>query len=622
MAATINIPWNEFEAVLLVEACQKVISGEAPKSEIIPELSQRLRERMIRQGAEISDTYRNENGIALQLSAMQYIMTHGEVGLSGGSALFVKMANLFSEDRTAFDSKLATAKKIYPSVKLVDGYDIPETKAAVLEDNHSVTYGLTSEEQNVSKDAGDNPFKRVLLKHFPKGYRLNSAIEDARFKRFFEEEFGASLDTSIKWSGIIKNFGIQHENKIYFPECMLSAEIRDRIQLYILSHFETNDYIYYDAILNVFADEIVDSQIFDRDTLREYLKNFDIYGWDYRTFYITKNNLVEVNQEQDIIEFVKLHGGIVTDDEIFEEFHFMPHKYVGMCVGRNNRTLISCGRGLRFHIDNYRINQNEVDGIGVIINSSLQSVGYISCSELIASVRIKYPAIINDNLDFGTLGFRNVVYSLFADKYSFCNNIISLKDEAIDTERVFVDFCRAHKTFTLDEVSLLADDLGTIIYFDTLSNYCVRVSQDKFVSKENVIFDVLSTDRAIENYCKGDYIPIQEIDTFVAFPYCPYTWNNFLLESYVASFSNQFKLMHPRYNKYCTSGVVVKRNSTFDDFNDVIIDAVACSNIALTEKEVLDFLAEKGYIARRRANFITEISLIDKAATLRDKKKK
>lgn len=620
MAATINIPWNEFEAVLLVEACSKVISGEAPKSELIPELSQRLRARMIRQGAEISDTYRNENGIALQLSAMQYIMTNGEVGLSGGSALFVKVANLFSEDRAAFESKLATAKKIYPPVKLVDGYDMPKARAEVLEDNHSVTYG--SADQENPTNSRDNPVMRVLLKHFAKGFRLNSAIEDARFKRFYAEETGVSLDTDIKWGDIIKSFGIQHGNKVYFPECMLSVETRERIQLFILSHFESNGYIYYDAILDSFSDDLVDSQIFDRDSLRSYLKHYDIYGWIYKTLYITKNNLVEVNQDQDIIEFVRLHGGIVRDDEIFDEFRYMPHKYVDMCVGRNNRTLISCGRGLRFHIDNYRINQIEIDGIGEIINTSLQSVGYISCSELIASVRIKYPAVLNDNLDFGTLGFRNVVYSLFTDRYSFYNNIISHKDEAIDTERVFADFCLTHQSFSLEEVSLLADDLGTLIYFDTLSKYCVRVSQNKFVSKDNIIFDVHATDSAIENYCKGDYIPIQDIETFVAFPYCSYKWNNFLLESYVASFSNEFKLIHPRYNKFSTSGAIVKRNSTYNNFNDVIIDAVACSNIALTEKSVLDFLAEKGYIARRRANAITELSLIDKATSLRNKKKK
>lgn len=622
MAATINIPWNEFEAILLVEACSRVISGEVSKSEIIPELSQRLRERMLRQGVEISETYRNENGIALQLSAMQYIMSNGEVGLSGGSALFVKMASLYSEDRAVFESKLATANRIYPPVKLVDGYDILEEKAIVLEDSHPVTYGSTPDNHDLPLNNKDNHVMRVLIKHFAKGYRLNSAIEDARFRRFYAKEIGTDVGSEVKWGDTIQNCGIQHENKVFFPECMLSNEIRDSIQLYILSHFESNDYIYYDAILDSFSDELVDSQIFDRDTLREYLKHYDIYGWNYRTLYITKSNQVEVDQDRDIIEFVRLHGGIVTDDEIYEEFHYMPQRYVEMCVGRNNRTLISCGRSLRFHIDNYRINQNEIDGIGEIIESSLQSVGYISCSELISSVRIKYPTVINDNMDFGTIGFRNVVYSLFVDRYSFYNNIISPKDKAVDTERVFADFCQTHKAFSLDEVSFLADDLETLIYFDTLSKYCVRVSQDKFVSKENILFDVPSTDRAIENYCKGDYIPIQDVDTFVAFPYSSYKWNNFLLESYVASYSNEFKLIHPRFNKYCTTGAIVKKTSSFDDFNDIIIDAVANSNIALTETNVLDFLAENGYIARRRANVITELSLLDKAEALRTKKKR
>ena len=93
MAATINIPWNEFEAVLLVEACSKVISGEASKSDVIPDLSCRLRERMINQGLEVNDTYRNENGIALQLSAMQY-NDKWRKWIAWRKCLFTKMATL------------------------------------------------------------------------------------------------------------------------------------------------------------------------------------------------------------------------------------------------------------------------------------------------------------------------------------------------------------------------------------------------------------------------------------------------------------------------------------------------------------------------------------------------
>ena len=34
---------------------------------------------------------------------------------------------------------------------------------------------------------------------------------------------------------------------------MLAADVRDKIQLYIVSHFESSDYIYYDAILDKFS---------------------------------------------------------------------------------------------------------------------------------------------------------------------------------------------------------------------------------------------------------------------------------------------------------------------------------------------------------------------------------
>ncbi len=87
---------------------------------------------------------------------------------------------------------------------------------------------------------------------------------------------------------------------------MLTADVRYKIQSYISSHFESSEYIYYDAILDKFSEELVDSQIFDKDTLGSYLQHYDVYGWSYGTFYIAKSTSVSVNQDQDIIEFVRL----------------------------------------------------------------------------------------------------------------------------------------------------------------------------------------------------------------------------------------------------------------------------------------------------------------------------
>ena len=623
MAATINIPWNEYEAVLLVEACNKVISGEASKSDVIPELSSRLRGRMLSQGVEISETYRNENGIALQLSAMQYIMTNGEIGLPGGSALFSRMASLFTEDRPSFDMKLNLAQKIYPIVSgQVDGYQTnTESACSILEDGSKDNVVYVQQSDSDRDGSMSKKIVGVLRSYFSRGFRLNSTIEERRFKQFYENQYSSEFPATLQLSMMIPRLGIQHENKVYLPEFMLATDVRDKIQLYIVSHFESSDYIYYDAILDKFSEDIVDSQIFDKETLKAYLQYYDVYGWSYETFYISKTNSVSVNQDQDIIDFVRMQGGIVTENEILNAFHYMPKDYVVRCVVRNNRTLISCGRGYRFHIDNYRINDIEKNGIREIIQLSIQSTGYLTTSELARSVQIKYPSVLSDNTEYGIIGFRNVVSNLYEGEFSFYNNLISSMHSRLDTNQVFEDFCKSKATFTTEEVNQLADDLGTLINFDAISRYCVRVSESKFVSKDNIVFDVPATDAAIANYCSGEYVTILDINTFVAFPYCSYRWNNYLLESFVAQYSKQFKLMHSRYNKDNTIGAIVKRTSAFSDYDEILIDAVANSKVPLNENDVLDYLQEKGYIARRRSDFLSKISLLDKAAIIRNRKK-
>ena len=623
MAATINIPWNEYEAVLLVEACNKVISGEASKSDVIPELSSRLRGRMLSQGVEISETYRNENGIALQLSAMQYIMTNGEIGLPGGSALFSRMASLFTEDRPSFDMKLNLAQKIYPIVSgQVDDYQMnTESACQILEDGSKDNVVYVQQSDSDRDGSMSKKVVCVLRSYFSRGFRLNSTIEERRFKQFYEKQYSSEFPATLQLSMMIPMLGIQHENKVYLPEFMLATDVRDKIQLYIVSHFESSDYIYYDAILDKFSEDIVDSQIFDKETLKAYLQYYDVYGWSYGTFYISKTNSVSVNQDQDIIDFVRMQGGIVTENEILNAFHYMPKDYVVRCVVRNNRTLISCGRGYRFHIDNYRINDIEKNGIREIIQLSIQSTGYLTTSELARSVQIKYPSVLSDNTEYGIIGFRNVVSNLYEGEVSFYNNLISSMHSRLDTNQVFEDFCKSKATFTTEEVNQLADDLGTLINFDAISRYCVRVSESKFVSKDNIVFDVPATDAAIANYCSGEYVTILDINTFVAFPYCSYRWNNYLLESFVAQYSKQFKLMHSRYNKDNTIGAIVKRTSAFSDYDEILIDAVANSKVPLNENDVLDYLQEKGYIARRRSDFLSKISLLDKAAIIRNRKK-
>ncbi len=79
--------------------------------------------------------------------------------------------------------------------------------------------------------------------------------------------------------------------------------------------------------------------------------------------------------------------------------------------------------------------------------------------------------------------------------------------------------------------------------------------------------------------------------------------------------------MHHRYNKDKTAGAIVKRSSKFSNYDEILMNAVANSKVDINEKDVLDYLQDKGFIARRRADFLSKISLIEKAAVVRNRNK-
>ena len=90
----IRIEWDEFEIALLIEACEEVLRKGKPKSEVVKTVSSNLRKRAISKNIAIDDVFRNENGIALQMQKMAYLLTHGEKGMPGASKLYAEVAEL------------------------------------------------------------------------------------------------------------------------------------------------------------------------------------------------------------------------------------------------------------------------------------------------------------------------------------------------------------------------------------------------------------------------------------------------------------------------------------------------------------------------------------------------
>lgn len=102
--------WDKYETALLIDACERADNG-IPKQEIVKDLSVKLRRRAVLQGQQIDELFRNENGIALQMTKMDYLLTSGEKGLPGASKFFAEMVELKQTSPAEFSSILESAKQ-------------------------------------------------------------------------------------------------------------------------------------------------------------------------------------------------------------------------------------------------------------------------------------------------------------------------------------------------------------------------------------------------------------------------------------------------------------------------------------------------------------------------------
>ena len=77
----VRIGWDKYEVALLIDACNKIRDKEIDKAECVHRLSNLLRKRAKANGINIDEVFRNENGITLQMTKMEYLLTDGEKGL-------------------------------------------------------------------------------------------------------------------------------------------------------------------------------------------------------------------------------------------------------------------------------------------------------------------------------------------------------------------------------------------------------------------------------------------------------------------------------------------------------------------------------------------------------------
>ncbi len=118
-----RISWDCYEVALLLNSYERVAEGLDINTEAA-KLSATLRNLATRRGILIDETYRNVNGMKMQLANVQYLFTDGKKGLSGASAMIHQMYELYTTNPAKYQMILEEANQMTgaPSMSVEDAF--------------------------------------------------------------------------------------------------------------------------------------------------------------------------------------------------------------------------------------------------------------------------------------------------------------------------------------------------------------------------------------------------------------------------------------------------------------------------------------------------------------------
>ena len=462
-------------------------------------------------------------------------------------------------------------------------------------------------------------YKELLDKFFQKGFRMESSLDMKKLRRFYQEQYGAELsdEDDLVCQGI-SSVTILHDGKAYLPDSMLSQEKKEKLLQYIEDKFVSGcDAIYYSALFSEFEEAFQGERIYTPEMLKTYLSYINKGNYVLQRSYLAKDYTVQMNPEDDIREYLKEAAGPVEVERLAAELSYIPEQKIKFALSTNN-DFIWNATGEYFYEDCVHFSNSELEWISQFILDGIEERDFVTGNELVEAVEAHFPDIKEMYQWITPVGMRNVIGYKLNDRFSFNGNIISKYGEDLSMAEVYAKYCRKHSRFTLDELNVLKQELGSTIYFDEIYANSLRISQNEFVSQDMAQFDVEATDEAIGRICTGQYMSLQEIRDFGTFPYAGYPWNEYLLEHFVANYSQKFMLLHIGFSANVCAGAIVKQASSCKDFNDLLVDILANSNIVLDEDSALEYLRQQGYIARRRYSDIGRI--VTEAKVVRSKK--
>lgn len=447
--------------------------------------------------------------------------------------------------------------------------------------------------EEIKNDADPN-VKKSLEIHFVYGINTSSPIEMLRFRNYYVADHGIECALSDEClMRKIKDIGTEFEGKYYLVHDETIEKIKDTI---IEAENNSVLIIYYEDFYNENEDWLYKAHIMSAQMLKEVISRLFI-TYQIKSNYIILSNqkITELNALKHEIARVWGNSKLRSFAELHEKLPWVPLEKIkyGLSNGENyfwNSFETYANKNL------FVISEAQLNEIKDFVSESCDQNGSVQFEKM------PLCEVSAENYELSETALFDIIFSYLADDFSRNSKVITRKGKAVDVSTSIDQYCHGRETCKMAELeAVMKETAGEVRYpiiIEAANTAMVRVDYDNFVADSKVMFDIAAIDLVLDEIVFEDGIGLKEIATFNAFPYCGYTWNLFLLESYCRRFSKRYRYACITPNSR-NAGVIISKDNELD-YHTIMAKAVARATIDINEKDVFEFLIASGFMIRRQ----------------------
>ena len=463
---------------------------------------------------------------------------------------------------------------------------------------------------------------KILKEYFgDNGYKPGSSIYYNKFKNYFHSKYGEyPSESNDQISEILKKIGTQIDDRIFPKQNDDQNKLIEEIINDIISAFESGaSAVYIEAVYEKYKNQLADNlKIYNVEALTPLLMTNSKGKFLQKNSYFTIKGRV-VDPVEDILRIMRESHLPLTSDFIHEKTWYIPYDKMKSLIFKD-KSIVYVASDTYFYAPNLPVDETELRQIVSLIQSEIYFHSYVTGDKLMELIKEKFPIIAMNFEGFSNYGVRNCLGYILRDHFAFKGAIISKFGEELNTGDIYAEFARDHDKLSLEELKNFAAEVNNgIIYWDAVLGEMIRISQTQFIRKDLINFDVDNIDNILIDMCPKDYISIKEINLFLSFPNIGYTWNSYVIESYLYSYSRKFKLIHASFSENDVYGAMVRADSKISDYRSLIVDALSHSDFLSSEDKALQFIVDRGYQQRKHYKDIN--SVIKEAKLIKEKRK-